>query len=96
MRRTLWITLLSLALALSAYSSGARAAPMPLHGDCCETLCHDMPGCAAMVVCQTCTAPTASMARFVDVTFTEETVFARSGHDRAPDGPVPTIWSPPD
>nr|WP_315479460.1 hypothetical protein [uncultured Rhodoferax sp.] len=96
MRRTLWITLLSLALALSAYSSGARSAPMPLHGDCCETMCHDMPGCAAMVVCQACTAPAASMARAPAFAFTPGVVFARSGHDRAPDGPVHPIWSPPD
>lgn len=96
MRKTLRITLLSLALALSAYSSGARAAVMPLHGDCCETMCHDMPDCAAMVMCQACTAPAAGMAQYPALAFTGGVAFTRAAPDRAPTGPVPPIWSPPD
>jgi len=96
MRRTLWITLLSLALALSAYSSGARAAAMPLHGDCCETMCHNMPGCAAMVMCQACTAPAASLTQHPALAPPQGSSFASTDHDRAPTDPVHPIWSPPD
>ena len=53
-------------------------------------------GCAAMVVCQACTTPAASMVGPLAFAFTQGVAFARSGHDRAPDGPVHPIWSPPD
>ena len=95
MRRTLWIALLSLALALSAYSSGARAAAMPLHGDCCETMCHGMPDCSALVTCHACAAPTANLTRQPIWAYTQGLAFSRTEHDRTPTGPVHPIWSPP-
>lgn len=96
MRKTLWITLLTLALALGAFSSGARGAALPMQGECCETLCRDMPICANMLMCHACTAPTAHLAQHPVLTFAHKEPFPLSGNDHAPTGPVAKIWNPPD
>ncbi len=95
MRRLFWITLFSLALAQSAYSRDSGSTVPLRQGDCCETLCHDMPGCATMLMCQT-GPPADSITRVSALVFTENSQFAPPEHQRAPKGPVQRIWNPPD
>ena len=96
MRSTLWIALLTFALSLGAFGNGARAGVLPMPADCCETLCHDLPGCANMLMCQACSAPTAHLAQQRVLDFPHRLSFPHLGNDRTPTGPVSQIWTPPD
>ena len=96
MRSTFWIALLTLALSLGAFGNGARAGVLPMPADCCETLCHDMPGCASMLMCQACSAPAAHLTQQRVLDFPHKRSFPHLGNDRTPTGPVSQIWTPPD
>lgn len=96
MRTRLWVPLLILALAMFAFGVKAHSAVQSMQGDCCETMCHDMPACAAMVLCQACVAPAASLSTNRVVEYAYRAGFAPPHHDAAPSGPVGPIWTPPD
>jgi len=96
MRKIFWNFLLTFALALGAFSSSAREVSMPMRGDCCETLCSEMPACANMWVCQACIAPAAHLAHQRNLAPLRTTAFPYPGDDRTITEPVFAIWTPPD
>ena len=96
MRRILWNFLLTFALALGAFGSSARDVDLSIHGDCCETMCSEMPACSNMLMCQPCSASSAYLAQHSNLAPLHLLSFPDPGHDRALIGPVFAIWTPPD
>jgi hypothetical protein len=87
---------MTLALALGAWSSSAHSAARAVQGDCCEEMCHGMPACANMILCQTCAATAAPLHPTDVLTTTYRPMFPTPGQDRVYRGPAWPIWTPPD
>ena len=92
--RLFWIAILNLVLAQSVY--GVTSAQLALRGDCCETICHEMPACGEMLMCQACTSPATSPNQRAAFSFGRSVSLVSPNHELVSTDPVYAIWTPPD
>ena len=96
MCRTLFVTLMALALALGALSSSANSAARSMQGDCCDEMCHDIPACANMILCQVCSPTVAPLPTAEFFVSDYQSAFPPPDQERVYKSAAWPIWTPPD